>query len=257
MAHPVVDHVVQGLVERGDGVAAVVAETVEPAGEGFVGHGDVARAGEETDLKEKGLAGRAFRFGTAERRGEDHRLRLARGVAQGDAEAAVVEQRQRRKGQFVGIGHHAEGDVARAHKRRGQRALEGQREVGAVGEPLSLPDEGLPTFGEFGGGKRGGAGVAHGEPSGAFGREGEGEDGLGVAGRQGERGGEGEVGVLGEGEAERVAVAGDGRGADLRGRCGRKHVGGALPRVAVENPVVEAVAALFVGTFHGLERGAA
>jgi hypothetical protein len=69
VAHPVVDHVVEGLVERSDGVAAVVAETVEPAGERLVGHGDVAGAGEEADLKREGLAGRAFRFGAAEHRG--------------------------------------------------------------------------------------------------------------------------------------------------------------------------------------------
>src|SRR5690606_28071331 len=95
LAHAVVDHAVERLSERGDGVAAVIAETVETAGDVFVSLREIAAMSVEAESESEGVAGGAFRLGAAEDGSEEHGLRGAGAVAERDTEAAVVEERER------------------------------------------------------------------------------------------------------------------------------------------------------------------
>ena len=61
--------------------------------------------------------------------------------------------------------------------------------------------------------------------------------------------------MLGEDEAERVAVARDAGRADARERGGGEQVGRALLGIALEDFIVEAIAGLRGGSLHGCEFG--
>ena len=143
-AQRVVDDVVDGVVERRNGVAAVVVEIVEVAGHGL--EGDVQRffLDPQPHAEGEGFAGLHLRTGVSQHRGEEHRLDLAFGVVQGHAEAVVIACRQGLEGHFPAVGRNARRCAADMDERGWDRAGEGQRHVGLRRENPPLPDHWLP-----------------------------------------------------------------------------------------------------------------
>ena len=144
MAQRIVDDIVDGVVERRNGVAAVVMEIIEVAGHGL--KGDVQRLflDPEPHAEGEGLAGLHLRTDVSQHRSEEHRLNFAFGVVQGHAEAVVIACRQGLEGHFPAVSCNTSRRAADMDERGGNRAGESQRHVGLRREDPSLPDHRLP-----------------------------------------------------------------------------------------------------------------
>ncbi|MDQ3624867.1 MAG: hypothetical protein M3463_20695 [Verrucomicrobiota bacterium] len=117
-----IEHVVERLVERGDGVLAPIAKPANIAGHVLEGGAQRIRLHDERDLERMRLAGLELRFRCAGEGREHQWLRATLGVADAYPETAL-ERVGHREWKLPRVRHHADRAARRFHEAAGHGAV--------------------------------------------------------------------------------------------------------------------------------------